>query len=74
MLESTNEVATALGEHIAGIIENFADMMNEHVKKAAAQYPTFNESVNTTSYTVSKNNKRKTRDVANQRLKMLFVE
>lgn len=103
MLNSANEVATALGEHIAGSTKKFAEMMTERAKeagalnthfananglhdadhyvtaydmamitRAAAQHPLFNEIVNTTSYKVAKNNKRKTRDIAYQRHKMVW--
>lgn len=102
MLKSANEVANALGEHIAGSSKKFADMMTERAKKAgaknthfanasglhnpkhyitaydmamitrdAAKYDLFNEVVNTTSYKVSKNNKRKTEDIATQRHQMV---
>lgn len=36
MLTSANEAATALGEHIAGSTQKFADMMNERAKQAGA--------------------------------------
>ena len=36
MLQSANEVATALGEHIAGSTKNFAEMMNKRAKEAGA--------------------------------------
>ena len=36
MLQSANEVATALGEHIAGSTEKFAEMMNKRAKEAGA--------------------------------------
>ena len=42
------------------------------ITRAAASYDIFNEIVHTTQYTVSKNNKRKTRDVAIQRHKMVW--
>lgn len=103
MLSSANEVATALGEHIAGSTAKFADMMNERAKqvgaknthfvnanglhdtnhyvtaydmamitRAAAEYPLFNEIVNSTTYTIKKNNKR-TEDFASyQRHKMVW--
>lgn len=103
MLASANEVATALGEHIAGSVDKFTDMMNERAKeagalnthfananglhdpnhyvtaydmamitRAAANYPLFNEVVNTTTYTLSKNNKRKNEDPVNQRHQMIW--
>lgn len=103
MLQSANEVATALGEHMAGSTEKFAEMMNERAKKAgamnthfananglydpkhyitaydmamitrdASKYSLFNDIVNATSYKVSKNNKRKTEDIAVQRHKMVI--
>ena len=36
MLQSANEVATALGEHIAGSTKKFAEMMNKRAKEAGA--------------------------------------
>ena len=36
MLHSANEVATALAEHVAGNVDDFAKMMNERAKKAGA--------------------------------------
>ena len=103
MLSSANEVATALGEHIAGSVSKFADMMNERAKqagaknthfvnanglhdtnhyvtaydmamitRAAAKYPLFNEIVNSTTYTIKKNNKRKESVLSYQRHKMVW--
>lgn len=103
MLHSANEVAWALGEHIAGSSEKFAEMMTKRAKeagatdtnfanasglhdpnhyvtaydmamitRAASKYPLFNDIVNTTSYTVKKNNKRKEDAPANQRHKMVW--
>lgn len=91
MLQSANEVATALGEHIAGSTKKFAEMMNKRAKeagalnthfananglhdpnhyvtaydmamitRAASKYSVFNDIVNTTTYTIKHNNKRKT--------------
>lgn len=37
MLTSANEVATALGEHIAGSTKEFAEMMNERAEKPVPQ-------------------------------------
>lgn len=37
MLHSANEVATALGEHVAGSTKEFAKMMNERAKQAGAK-------------------------------------
>lgn len=103
MLQSANEVATALAEHISGSVEKFSNLMNERAKqagatdthfananglhdenhyvtaydmamitRAASQYDTFNEIVNTTEYTVPANNKRSEPAVANQRHKMVW--
>ena len=36
MLHSANEVATALGEHVSGSTEKFAELMNERAKEAGA--------------------------------------
>lgn len=103
MLTSANEVATALGEHIAGSEKEFAKMMTERAKeagakntnfvnanglhnpdhyvtaydmamitRAAAQYDIFNEIVNTTAFTISKNNKRKETFTSYQRHKMVW--
>lgn len=36
MLSSANETATALGEHIAGSIDKFSDMMNQRAAQAGA--------------------------------------
>lgn len=103
MLSSANEVATALGEHIAGSEAEFAKMMNERAKqtgtkntnfvnanglhdtnhyvtaydmamitRAAAEYPLFNEIVNSTTYTIKKNNKRKESFASYQRHKMVW--
>lgn len=103
MLSSANEVATALGEHIAGSTAKFAEMMNERAKqtgatdthfvnanglhdenhyvtaydmamitRAAAEYPLFNEIVNSTTYTIKKNNKRKEDFASYQRHKMVW--
>lgn len=103
MLSSANEVATALGEHIAGSTAKFADMMNARAKQAgakdthfvnanglhdenhyvtaydmamitrdASQYPLFNEIVNSTTYTIKKNNKRKESFTSYQRHKMVW--
>lgn len=41
MLTSANEVATALGEHIAGSEKDFAKMMNDRAKKAGAKNTNF---------------------------------
>ncbi|MCR5737999.1 MAG: D-alanyl-D-alanine carboxypeptidase [Eubacterium sp.] len=102
MLSSANEVATALGEHVAGDTAKFADMMNERAKqagatdthfananglhdknhyvtaydmamitRAAAAHDVFNQIVNTVSYTIPKNNKRKKTFSAQQRHKMV---
>lgn len=103
MLQSANEVATALGEHIAGSTKNFAEMMNKRAKeagalnthfananglhdpnhyvtaydmamitRAASKYSVFNDIVNTTTYTIKHNNKRKTDATAIQRHKMVW--
>lgn len=103
MLHSANEVAWALGEHVAGSIEEFGKMMTERAKqagakntnfanasglhdpnhyvtaydmamitRAASQYQLFNDIVNTTSYTVSANNKRKDSTLTVQRHKMVW--
>lgn len=103
MLSSANEVAAALGEHVAGSRDKFADMMNKRAKeagatdthfvnanglydenhyvtaydmamitRAAASYDTFNQIVNSTSYTIPKNNKRKTAFQSYQRHKMVW--
>ena len=103
MLQSANEVATALGEHIAGSTEKFAEMMNKRAKeagalnthfananglhdpnhyvtaydmamitRAASKYSVFNDIVNTTTYTIKHNNKRKTDATAIQRHKMVW--
>ena len=103
MLSSANEVATALGEHIAGSTKEFAKMMNERASKAGAknthfenanglhdvnhyvtaydmamimkdalQYPSFCEIINTTEYTIQKNNKRKDSFASYQRHKMVW--
>lgn len=103
MLSSANEVATALGEHIAGSTAKFADMMNERAKqagatdthfvnanglhdenhyvtaydmamitRAASEYPLFNEIVNSTTYTIKKNNKRTEPFTSYQRHKMVW--
>lgn len=103
MLSSANEVATALGEHIAGSNAKFAEMMNERAKQAgakntnfvnanglhdtnhyvtaydmamitrdAAQHSLFNEIVNSTTYTIKKNNKRKESFASYQRHKMVW--
>lgn len=103
MLQSANEVATALGEHISGSTKAFAELMNQRAKeagatdthftnanglhnpnhyvtaydmamitRAAAQYPAFNDIVNTTTYTIKKNNKRKEDATAIQRHKMVW--
>lgn len=103
MLTSANEVATALGEHIAGSEEDFAKMMNERAKKAgakntnfvnanglhdpnhyvtaydmamitraASQYSVFNDIVNSTAFTISKNNKRTESFTSYQRHKMVW--
>lgn len=102
MLSSANEVATALGEHVAGDVTKFADMMTERAKeagatdthftnanglhdenhyvtaydmamitRAASSYDVFNQIVNTVSYTIPKNNKRKQTFSAQQRHKMV---
>ena len=42
------------------------------ITKAASQYSLFNDIVNTTSYTVKKNNKRKESAISNQRHKMVW--
>ncbi len=36
MLSSANEVATALGEHVGGDVNKFAEMMNQRAKDAGA--------------------------------------
>lgn len=36
MLQSANEVATALAEHVGGSVEGFAQMMNDRAKEAGA--------------------------------------
>ena len=103
MLQSANEVATALGEHIAGSTKKFAEMMNKRAKeagalnthfananglhdpnhyvtaydmamitRAASKYSVFNDIVNTTTYTIKHNNKRKTDATAIQRHKMVW--
>ncbi len=103
MLTSANEVATALGEHIAGSEKDFSKMMNERAKKAgakntnfvnanglhdpnhyvtaydmamitraASKYSVFNEIVNSTAFTVKKNNKRKEDFTSYQRHKMVW--
>lgn len=103
MLSSANEVATALGEHIAGSTAKFAEMMNVRAKeagakntnfvnanglhdtnhyitaydmamitRAASEYPLFNEIVNSTTYTIKKNNKRKESFTSYQRHKMVW--
>lgn len=41
MLQSANEVATALAEHCGGSVEGFAEMMNEAAKKAGATNSNF---------------------------------
>lgn len=102
MLTSANEVATALGEHIAGSTKEFAEMMNERAKKAGAtgvhfananglhdpnhyvtaygmamimrdalKYQTFRDIINTSEYTIKKNNKRKENFNSYQRHKMV---
>lgn len=102
MLTSANETATALGEHIAGSIDKFADMMNERAAQAGAdgvhftnanglhdknhyvtsygmamimrdalQYQTFRDIINTSEYTIKKNNKRKKPFYSYQRHKMV---
>ena len=102
MLTSANEVATALGEHIAGSTKKFAEMMNERAKKAGAtgvhfananglhdpnhyvtaygmamimrdalKYQTFRDIINTSEYTIKKNNKRKENFNSYQRHKMV---
>lgn len=102
MLSSANEVATALGEHVAGNLNNFVAMMNDRAKqagaknthfananglhdenhyvtaydmamimRAASQYDVFNQIINTVSYTIPKNNKRKEAFIAQQRHKMV---
>lgn len=103
MLTSANEVATALGEHIAGSEEEFAKMMNERAKqagakntnfvnanglhdtnhyvtaydmamitRAAAKHSAFNDIVNSTAFTIKKNNKRKEAFTSYQRHKMVW--
>lgn len=103
MLQSANEVATALGEHISGSTKAFAELMNQRAKeagatdthftnanglhnpnhyvtaydmamitRAATQYTAFNDIVNTTTYTIKKNNKRKEDATAIQRHKMVW--
>lgn len=103
MLTSANEVATALGEHIAGSEKEFAKMMNERAKKAgakntnfvnanglhdpnhyvtaydmamitraASQYSVFNDIVNSTAFTIKKNNKRTEAFTSYQRHKMVW--
>lgn len=103
MLTSANEVATALGEHIAGSEKAFAKMMNERAKKAgakntnfvnanglhdpnhyvtaydmamitraASQHSIFNDIVNSTAFTISKNNKRTEDFTSYQRHKMVW--
>lgn len=102
MLTSANETATALGEHIAGSIDKFADMMNERAAQAGAEgvhftnanglhdknhyvtaygmamimrdalhYDTFKDIINTSEYTIKKNNKRKKPFYSIQRHKMV---
>lgn len=42
MLESANEVCLATGEHVAGSIKNFVDMMNQRVKELGLKDTHFN--------------------------------
>ncbi len=103
MLSSANEVATALGEHIAGSIDKFTEMMNERaiqagatdthfananglhdvnhyvtaydmamITREASRYSLFNEIVNTTTYTIPKNNMREESFTSYQRHKMIW--
>lgn len=103
MLHSANEVATALGEHISGSIDEFSKLMTERAKQAgttgtnfknanglhddkhyitahdmalitrdALEYPLFREIVNSTSYSIKKNNKRKEALTVYQRHKMVL--
>jgi len=44
MLESANECAYALGEHVAGDMDSFVDMMNEKAKELGCKNTHFNNS------------------------------
>lgn len=41
MLESHNDTAVAIAEHIAGSVENFADMMNQKARDIGCEYTYF---------------------------------
>lgn len=102
MLQSANEVASALAEHVSGSIEEFAKLMNKRAKQAGAndahfanacglfnkkhyvtaydmakimqaalQYPVFREIINSSSYTLPTDNKRKEPLTISQRHQMV---
>lgn len=41
MLKSGNDAATALAEHMAGLVENFAELMNEESRRLGANHSNF---------------------------------